>query len=141
MTPALAFQLASTLVLPQWILMIAAPRWRVTQWLMDSYVIPVVLALLYVFYLFGNGPIDFASFGTLAGVSALFKNGGDSVMLAGWVHYLAFDLVVGSVIVRDAQLKKIPHGLIILPLLGCFLLGPTGLLLYWLLRLTRRVID
>ncbi|ADB42414.1 ABA4-like family protein [Spirosoma linguale] len=137
MTPEAVFSLASTLVLPQWLLMIFAPRWVVTKWLMNSYLIPVVLAVIYSIYLFGGGPVDFSAFGTLAGVKGLFSGGGDGVMLAGWVHYLAFDLVAGTVVVRDSQEKAIPHWLIVLPLFFCFMLGPVGLLLYWLIRVIR----
>ena len=137
MTPEAVFQFANTLVLPQWLLMIVAPRWSVTQWLMKSYLIPVCLAIVYVIYLFGGGPVDFGSFGSLAGVKGLFANGSDGVMLAGWVHYLAFDLVVGTVIVRDAQAKAIPHWLIIVPILFCSVIGPVGFLLYWIIRTVR----
>ncbi|GAB3542809.1 ABA4-like family protein [Spirosoma fluminis] len=135
MTPEAVFQFASTLVLPQWLLMIIAPRWHVTQWLVRSYLIPVVLAVIYIIYLFGGGSVDFSAFGSLPGVKNLFATGGDGVMLAGWVHYLAFDLIAGSVVLRDAQEKQIPHWLIIVPLLACFMVGPVGLLLYWIIRL------
>lgn len=131
------FQLANTLVLPQWLLMVVAPRWSVTRWLMDSYLIPVCLAVIYVSYLFNGSPVDFGSFGSLAGLKTLFANGGDGVMLAGWVHYLAFDLMAGLVVLRDAQARQIPHWLIIVPLFFCFMLGPVGLLLYWLIRTVR----
>lgn len=137
MSPDAVFQLANTLVLPQWVLMIVAPRWRVTQWLMRSYLIPVSLAVVYVIYLFGGGPVDFGSFGSLQGVKSLFANGGNGVMLAGWVHYLAFDLVAGSAVLRDAQQNQVPHWLIILPLFLCFMVGPVGLLMYWIIRLIR----
>lgn len=137
MSPETVFSLASTLVLPQWLLMIFAPRWIMTKWLMNSYLIPVGLAVIYIIYLFSGGGVDFNSFGTLAGVKGLFSKGGDGVMLAGWVHYLAFDLVAGTVVVRDSQEKAIPHWLIVVPLLFCFMLGPAGFLLYWLIRLVR----
>lgn len=137
MSPEAVFSLASTIVLPQWLLMVLAPRWFVTKWLMDSYLIPVCLAVIYIIYLFGGGPVDFGAFGTLAGVKQLFSKGGDGVMLAGWVHYLAFDLVAGTVVVRDSQKNAIPHWLIVVPLFFCFMLGPVGLLLYWLIRTVR----
>ena len=137
MSPEAVFKLANMLVLPQWLLMIVAPRWVVTKWLMSSYLIPVSLAVIYIVYLFSGGPVDFDAFGSLPGIKALFANGGDGVMLAGWVHYLAFDLVAGTFVVRDAQEKAIPHWLIIVPLFFCFMLGPVGLLLYWLIRLVR----
>jgi hypothetical protein len=137
MSPETVFQLANALVLPQWLLMVSAPRWSGTKWLMNSYLIPVILAVVYVIYLFGGGPVDFAAFGSLSGVKGLFANGGDGVMLAGWVHYLAFDLVAGTFIVRDSEKKVIPHWLIIVPLFFCFMLGPVGLLLYWVVRAVR----
>ncbi|GAB3026641.1 ABA4-like family protein [Spirosoma pulveris] len=137
MSPETVFSLASTLVLPQWLLMIFAPRWILTKWLMNSYLIPVALAVIYIIYLFSGSGVDFSAFGTLAGVKELFSKGGNGVMLAGWVHYLAFDLVAGTVVVRDSQEKAIPHGLIVVPLFFCFMLGPAGFLLYWLIRLVR----
>ena len=137
MTPEAVFKLANALVLPQWILMIFAPRWFVTKWLMNAYLIPVCMAILYLIYIFGNGMPDFGAFGSLPGVKALFANGEDTIMLAGWVHYLAFDLVAGTFIVRDSQEKSIPHAFIVLPLFCCFMLGPVGFLLYWLIRVVR----
>ncbi|MPR33438.1 ABA4-like family protein [Salmonirosea aquatica] len=134
MTPDQVFQIASTIVLPQWLLMAFAPRWFVTQFLVKSFLIPVILAVLYAYYLFAGGPIDFGAFGTLEGVQGLFQNGGDGVMLAGWIHYLAFDLVVGSVVMRDAQERGIPHWWVVVPIFFCFMLGPIGLLLYWIIR-------
>jgi hypothetical protein len=134
LTPDQSFQLANALVLPQWLLMMFAPRWGVTQFLVKSYLVPVLLAVLYMVYLFGGGPMDFSAFGTLEGVKSLFKNGGDGVVLAGWIHYLAFDLVAGSVVMRDAQERNISFLLVVVPLLFCFMFGPVGLLLYWVIR-------
>ncbi len=129
-----AFQIANALVLPQWLLMIFAPRWSVTQWLVRSYLIPVLLACLYAYFIFSGGPLDFNDFSTLEGVKRLFSKGGDGAVLAGWIHYLAFDLVAGSFVLKDSQEKNIGHGWIVLPLFSCFMLGPIGLLLYWLIR-------
>lgn len=137
MSPETVFSLANALVLPQWLLIIVAPRWWVTTWLANSYLIPVGLAVIYVIYLFSGGPVDFSAFGSLSGIKSLFANGGDGVMLAGWVHYLAFDLVAGTFVWRDSRAKAIPHWLIVLPLFFCFMLGPVGLLLYWLIRVVR----
>jgi hypothetical protein len=137
MSPDVVFKLVNALVLPQWLLMAVAPRWAVTRWLVRSYLIPVCLAVVYVRYLLSGGPVDVAAFASLSGLTRLFAQGGEGVMLAGWVHYLAFDLVAGSFVLQDAQDKQIPHGFILLPLFFCFMLGPVGLLLYWLIRTVR----
>lgn len=111
-----------------------APRWGITQFLVKSYLIPLLLAVLYMIYLFGGGPVDFSAFSTLEGLTNLFKTGDEGVVLAGWIHYLAFDLVAGSVVMRDAQERNISFLLVVVPLLFCFMLGPVGLLLYWVIR-------
>ncbi|AEI49522.1 ABA4-like family protein [Runella slithyformis] len=129
-----AFQIANALVLPQWLLMIVAPRWGVTQWLVRSYLIPVLLACLYAYFIFSGGPLDFNDFSTFEGVKSLFSKGGDGAVLAGWIHYLAFDLVAGIFVLKDSQEKNIGHGWIVLPLFFCFMLGPIGLLAYWIIR-------
>ncbi|RDB05087.1 DUF4281 domain-containing protein [Runella aurantiaca] len=129
-----AFQIANALVLPQWLLMIVAPRWRFTEWLVRSYLIPVLLACLYAYFIFSGGPLNFNDFSTFEGVKSLFSKGGDGAVLAGWIHYLAFDLVAGSFVLKDSQEKNIPQGWIVLPLFFCFMLGPIGLLAYWLIR-------
>ena len=135
MTPETAFSIANALVLPQWILMAVAPRWFVTQWLTRTLIIPMVLAVIYISYLFsGSTPLDFSSFSTLQGVMSLMGSGQKGPALAGWVHYLAFDLVAGSWLLRDGQERGISHWLLIPCLFGCFMLGPTGLLLYGVIR-------
>ena len=62
----------------------------------------------------------------------LFRN--EWLVLAGWIHYLAFDLFVGAWEVRDSQDRGISHFLVIPCLLLTFFLGPIGLLLYFTVR-------
>jgi hypothetical protein len=138
----LLFQIANALVLPQWLLMLFAPRWTVTDWLRRSLLIPVALGVLYAFLLgFGTlqpgGGLDFGAFGSLDGIKKLFGSGSEPLLLAGWIHYLAFDLLAGSYVLRDAHKKRIGHAWIVLPLVFCFMLGPVGLVLYWLVRVVR----
>ena len=99
-------------------------------------VVPSLFAVLYTAIavsLFGRTP---GGFSTLAGVGMLFSN--PWVLLAGWVYYLAFDLLVGSWELQDAQEHGISH-LLVLPCLALtFLFGPAGWLLYTILRSVRR---
>jgi hypothetical protein len=67
-------------------------------------------------------------------VSRLFAN--RHLLLAGWVHYLAFDLFVGAGEVRDARRHALSHLLVVPCLALTFLLGPAGLLLYYAVRST-----
>ncbi|MBC3784739.1 ABA4-like family protein [Spirosoma utsteinense] len=141
MTPETAFQYANLLVLPQWIMMIVAPRWRMTQLLTQRLPVPMILGVMYLYWLFGapvagNGAtLDFGAFSTLQGVMSLMGGGQKEAALAGWIHYLAFDLVAGSYILRDGQSRSIHHGWLIPCMVLCFILGPSGLVGYGLLRL------
>ena len=94
--------------------------------------VPTVLAVLYIWALTTAPANPDGGFGSLAQVKALFTQ--DRAVLAGWVHYLAFDLFVGCWIVLDAHERHITHWLIV-PCLGLtFMFGPVGLLLYFVVR-------
>ena len=68
-------------------------------------------------------------------MALLFSN--PWALLAGWVHYLAFDLFVGSWEVRDSQARGIPHWLVLPCLFLTFMFGPAGWLLYMAVRVVR----
>lgn len=87
----------------------------------------------FVLLIEGIESLDFDSFGSLEGVMQLFRE--PSAVVMGWIHYLAFDLMVGWFIVNDAAKHGINRFLFIPCLLLSFMFGPTGLLLYFLLRL------
>jgi hypothetical protein len=136
------FQWASAAVLPGWLALATAPLWGRRRGLAIGLarLLGAVLAGLYVTLLVtglaGEGPPEGAGFGSLAGVRALMAS--ESALLAGWVHYLVFDLWVGSWEAEDAPSARVPH-LALLPCLALtFLAGPTGLLLYLLIRVVRR---
>ena len=126
------FQIVNPLVLPGWALLLFAPGWRWTQTI-ASVILPLLLACLYTFTLTaalagGAG----GGFGSLAGVAELFRN--PMALLAGWIHYLAFDLFIGSWQVRDARRRGLSRFLVSPCLVLTFLFGPAGLLLYFALR-------
>ena len=136
MSPEQLFSLCTMLVLPGWLLLVFLPRWRWSSRLVAPVVIPLALACVYLFLIathFGESEGDFNS---LAGVSKLFQN--PYSLLAGWIHYLAFDLFVGAWEVRDAQRAGVHHLLVVPCLFLTFFFGPTGLLLYFVLRFAVR---
>jgi len=126
------FSLASAAVTPGWLLLVFAPRWRWTARLVAPVLIPAMLAVLYVTLLIVHMPGAQGGFGSLAEVQRLFAS--PWLLLAGWVHYLAFDLFIGSWQVRDAQRHGIRHLLVVPCLVPTFLFGPAGLLLYFAIR-------
>ena len=137
MTPDSLFVLANNVVLPAWLLLIFAPQWRWTQSLVHAVWIPVLLGSAYAgIAFFGPSAPDDAGFSTLAGVMRLFDV--PSGALAGWIHYLVFDLFVGAWEARDAARTGIGHLWVVPCLLLTFLLGPIGLVLYLTIRALRR---
>ena len=134
MTASIVFQIVNTLVLPAWLILIFLPRksWRKPV----IYVLSMVMAALYIFYvIIGLGDMDMQSFNSLAGVKNMFTS--DMAVLTGWIHYLVFDLLIGSWIVDQSKKNSISHLLIIPCLLLCFMFGPAGYLLYKLIQLVK----
>lgn len=126
------YSLVNTLVLLPWLLMLVAPKWKWTQNIIFSFAFPLLFAGVYLFLLvlyFNEGSGDFS---TLEGLTALFSN--KKLVLVGWLHYLAFDLFVGSWELSDAQKNGIKHLLLVPCLLLTFVMGPVGLLLYLSIR-------
>nr|WP_310522493.1 ABA4-like family protein [Polymorphobacter sp.] len=134
------FSLASTLALVGWVMLVLAPLRRGAA-VVGARVVAAVLCGSYVAMLAagltgGNGPPEGAGFGSLAGVILLLST--PQAMLAGWVHYLAFDLFIGSWQVEDAPGANIPHWMLLPCLALTFVAGPVGLLLYLVLKVVRR---
>lgn len=128
MTPERLFSLLNLVAMIGWLALIFLPRVRPVPALVPI-VIPALLAVAYVVAIIPTFPWpDGAGFSSLSGVRALFEN--PWALLAGWVHYLAFDLFVGGWELRDAQVRGVPHLLVIPALILTFLFGPLGLLLY-----------
>ena len=131
------FKAANYAVLPFWLLLIVAPRWRWTQRLVHGPVVVLLLTPIYAYMLFGYGPapkeMNFLSlYGVMIGFSV------PHIVVAGWIHYLIFDLFVGAWESRDAMRRNVPHWLVIPCLLGTLMFGPIGLLLYVLVRFFNR---
>jgi hypothetical protein len=97
---------------------------------------PALLGVVYVVLIALSLPGSDGGFSSLAGVRALFVD--PRGLLAGWTHYLAFDLFIGGWEVRDAQQRGIPHLLVVPALVLTFLFGPAGLLLYLAISRLRR---
>lgn len=122
------FSIASMLALASWVALIVLPRW---PWLRAilRYAVPGALAIAYailaaVFFYRAEG----GGFNSLTQVRALL--GTEPTLLAGWLHYLAFDLFVGSWIAERADSLGISR-LIQAPILALtFLFGPIGFLVF-----------
>jgi hypothetical protein len=131
MTAEGVFSLANLIAVAGWILLIGAPRNRRATTVAGT-LIPLLLAGLYLALIAAHWGERRGGFSTLRGVSELFSN--DWLLLAGWVHYLAFDLFVGTWETRDGLERGISRWLVVPCLLVTFLFGPAGWLAYRLVR-------
>ena len=133
MSPDSVFQTCSTIAMVGWIvLLIISPFWSS----FDKFLIGVIITLFTIVYAWlifqVFTPGDFEKFNSLNGVMDLFTD--KTTVTAGWVHYLAFDLLTGIWIKKNAQKYNIHHLILIPCFLLTFMLGPIGLLLYLLVR-------
>lgn len=131
MTPETIFQLANSLAMIGWLIIIFLPRFRSDKLILGIFI--ALLSVVYSYLVFTTFSMaDIAGFGSLEGVSSVFQN--REALLAGWIHYIAFDLMVGLWIKNNARKLGINHWLITPCLFFTFLLGPFGLLLYLVIR-------
>lgn len=135
MTPEALYMATNLVAAIGWLILIVAGRAPRIATLVAGALIPMLLAIVYGVLIVIHFAGAEGGFGSIRDVRALFAN--DWLLVAGWAHYLAFDLFVGSWQVRDAQHHRIPHIATIPGLILTFLFGPIGLLVYLSTRALR----
>ena len=136
---------ATTVVLPAWILLVLAPRWRTSRNVV--YLSMAVLSFIYVLLLIqpiqSQGILHIVEqFFSFSGVVGMFKSV-DGVLI-GWIHFCVMDLAGALWIVSDSHSRRIHHIFVIPALAVSFFFGPAGVLLYLLVLrplFTRRLED
>ncbi len=73
--------------------------------------------------------LRFGVVGVLAALYASLMFASDPVLIAGWVHYLAFDLFIGVWIAERLDAERVSRWLQAPILIATFMFGPVGLLL------------
>ena len=123
-TPESVFAVTNAVAFVGWAMLIILPAWQLTERVVLSGLLPLLLAIAYSVTLgavyFQGAPAG-AGFDSLEAVSKLFSNKWG--LLAGWVHYLCFDLLVGTIVHKELgnrRLLRIPC------LCLTFLFGPIG---------------
>ena len=125
-------------IIPFWFLLIILPNHRVTNFFVQSVIIPLLLAAGYIYlsyniYLNGNIFAGFELYSGLDGLYTMFSN--EALLLIFWLHFLAISLFAGAWIVRDSRKYFIPKIITIPSLLLTYFTGPIGLVFYWFLRI------
>lgn len=130
--PEALFQIANPLALSGWIALAASPLRPRPLLLYAGRIVPLGLALLYTALMLAGWSGADGGYGSLPDVMRLFDD--PTVALAGWVHYLGFDLFVGAWCVEIARREGIRHVVVLPCLILVFLFGPAGFLLFMALR-------
>jgi hypothetical protein len=122
-----------------WAALLASPFMPRLSQIIAGIVSPALLSVAYAALILGFWTRASGGFGSLADVALLFQT--PQILLAGWVHYLAFDLFVGAWIVRTARAENIPF-LLVVPILPLtFLFGPAGFLAFTAVRAARGTLQ
>ncbi|QDG76812.1 ABA4-like family protein [Labrenzia sp. PHM005] len=132
MTFEIWFSVAGIAAMLGWLTLLVSPlipRWSDR---IAGSILPISLSLGYVALVVVPSSSSEGGFGTLAEVIKLFSH--EQAALAGWVHFLAFDLFVGAWICRTARAEAISFWLVAPILLLTFMFGPAGLLAFWVVR-------
>jgi len=126
-------------VLPFWLLIIFFPQSHLCKYLATS-IFPIFLlsgAYIFILYQAYIGSFDFiGNFNLYLGlsyVSELFRD--DLYLLMFWTHFVAVNLFIGGWILKDSNKFGINKIILAFPLIITYLIGPLGILLYWLMRI------
>ena len=132
------YYIANIGVIPCWFFLIILPNHIITNFLVKSVIIPLLLSTAYIFisYQIFISENIFEVFNLYLGLDdlyALFSN--EAFLLIFWLHFLSINLFVGNWIVSDSKTYQISKFLVIISLITTYFTGPTGLLIYWLFRI------
>jgi hypothetical protein len=130
MEPAVLFKLANLIAMLGWVAMIILHDRPITYRLIFNGII-LLLSLFYasaIAWSFSE-PQGQGDFSSLEGVMALFTN--PKSVLAGWVHYLAFDMMMGLLMIHVSARHGVNRFVLLPVLFFTFMFGPVGLLILY----------
>ena len=129
---------ANFAILPFWLMLMIIPNSKLTQFFVNSIIIPLILSATYIYIIYQTILTDeqifdvFKLYLSLDNLYILFAT--ESFLLVFWLHFIALNLFLGSWISRDGIKYNIPRSLVFLPLILVYLTGPLGLVFYWIIR-------
>ena len=125
-------------VLPFWLMLIIMPNSKVTQFFINSIILPLILSATYVYIIYQTILLDepifniFRLYLSLDTLYTVFAT--ESFLLIFWLHFVALNLFLGSWISRDGIKYNMRRSLIFAPLILVYFAGPLGFVLYWIIR-------
>ena len=126
-------------ILPFWFTLIVFPQSQISKVFITS-VFPIFILglvytyLLYIAYIDGYDFLqNFKLYLGLSEVLNLFEN--QNFLILFWTHFLAINLFCGGWIVNDSQMFGMNKFLVSFPLIITYLIGPIGIVIYWIIRI------
>ena len=135
MSPDQLFALGNPLALIGWIVLLLSPLSPKWADRISGVAIPLILSVGYAGLILSHFSRAEGGFDSLENVMLLFTN--PHAALAGWWHFLAFDLLIGAWIARTARAERIHFALVIPCFALTFMFGPMGFLTFSALRFIR----
>ena len=126
-------------ILPFWVMIILIPDSRITQILINSIILPLILAVAYVYVMYQTILLDepisdiLKLYFSLDNLYTAFAT--ESFLLVFWLHFITLSLFLGLWLSRDAIKYNISRSLAFVPLILVYFAGPVGLVLYWIIRI------
>ncbi len=126
-------------VLPFWLILIFFPSSNINKFFVTSILPILLLSGAYIFALYKSylNTYDFISnfelYLSISNLSNLFSN--NLFLILFWIHFVSINLFIGGWMVRDSQKLLINKILVSFPLIITYLIGPLGVLIYWLIRI------
>ena len=126
-------------VLPFWLILIFFPSSNINKFFVTSILPILLLSGTYIFVLYKSylNSYDFISnfelYLSISNLSNLFSN--NLFLILFWIHFVSINLFIGGWMVRDSQKLLINKILVSFPLIITYLIGPLGVLIYWLIRI------
>ena len=132
------YLLANWGVIPFWIMLIIFPNHSLTNFFVQSILVPLLLAIAYGYlsynlYLEENIFDGFELYSGLDGLYSMFAN--ETLLLVFWLHFLAISLFAGAWVVRDSKKYLVPKIITIPSLILIYFTGPVGIVIYWFFRI------
>ena len=126
-------------VLPFWFILIVFPQSHLSRIFVTSIFPFFILSGVYIFILYKSYLIGYdfdGNFSLYLGLNELSRLFEDHLyVMIFWTHFIAINLFIGGWIVKDYQKFSINKGLMAVPLIVTYLIGPIGLFLYWIIRI------
>ena len=125
-------------ILPFWVMLIIAPNSKVTQFFVNSIILPLILSSAYIYVIYQTALLN----GSLYDIIGLYLSldnlytvlANENFLLIFWLHFVTLNLFLGSWMSRDGIKYNMSRKLMFVPLVLVYFTGPLGLVLYWIIR-------